>query len=139
MLASSMMALHTPPSNVLPRLEFGSLRHTLALPLRVAHRPRQHYCGSGLPARRNGRQAGSTNIAALRAPRLTPLLICIADDRCNGLVYLGIQLCHGGFACKDTAVQSVQQLDEARGKRFREIIPLAQGRPELGSDGRGIW
>jgi hypothetical protein len=75
----------------------------------------------------------------LPAAGLTPLLICVADDRCHGLVDLGIELRHGGFASQDTAVQSAQQLDEARSKRFPEIVPLAQGLSEFGPDGRGIW
>ena len=93
--------------------------------------------GDGARSKVVGR--GQLKLAALRAAGLTRPLILRRGRSLRRLVYLGVELCHGGFASEDTAVQSVQQLNEARGKRFREIVPLAQGRPELGPDGRGIW
>jgi hypothetical protein len=45
---------------------------------------------------------------------------------------------HGGFLGENAGVQLVQQRDETRSKRFREIVSFAQGFSELGSNGRGI-
>lgn len=83
MLASSMMALHMPRSNVLPRLEFRSLRHT---PAARAHshtgeasgplaRARIIAVGDWPQGAMPGVGQASAKLAASCAPRLTQLPI----------------------------------------------------------------
>jgi hypothetical protein len=67
--------------------------------------------------------------------RLARLPVGRAHHRRNTFIDRRVQLCPGGFTKTGTGFKPAQQLDETRGQRLHEIVPLAKGLSELVSYG----